>query len=230
MFLPENEIHVFVTSLEKYKSEITHFQKLLASEEVISSARFYSKNDKENYILRYGVYRTILSNYLHLHPTEIKIKTSASGKPFVENNEINFSFSSSQQFCAIALGKNTLVGVDIELIKDDSEYRQMANMFFSEAENEFLEKVSNKILSQAFLKIWTAKEAFIKANKVVDPANFSISFSHFPKQYNTLVFEGKSWYFYENGDSKELVTTISTDKPDLVIKKIEFDLLSFSKK
>lgn len=230
MILPENEVHVFVTNLEHYKSEIVHFQNLLITKEVNNSNRFYSQIDKESYILRYGIYRTILSNYLNLHPTEILIKTTESGKPFVENYQINFSFSSSHPYCAIALVKNTLVGVDIEILKNDSEYRQMANMFFSKAENKFLDKISNKKLAEAFLKIWTAKEAFIKANKVVDPAYFSISFSHFPNQFNTLVFEGKSWYFYENSHSKELITSIAADKPNLIIKEIEFNLLSFPKK
>ena len=226
----ENEIHVLVCDLESYKSEINRFLSYLTAEKANNSNRYYSPWDKERYILRYGIYRTILSKYLHQYPSEIALCTAKNGKPFIKDNQINISFSSTQQFCAIALGQNMQLGVDIEPIKYDSEYRQMAKMFFSEEENKFLERISDEKLTEAFLKIWTAKEAFIKANKIIDPAEFTISFSDFPDKYNTLFIEQMPWYFYNLENHFELIVNIASNKPKLKINKIDYDLLSFSNK
>ena len=230
MILPENEIHVHVIDLDYYMSELDYFQTNLTDEEKNNANRFYSQIDKERYILRYGIYRAILSKYLNLRPVEIALKTSESGKPFVEKNQISISFTSSQHFCSIAIGKNLQLGVDIEQLKDDSEYRQMAKMFFSTDENIFLEQLAENNLTLAFLKIWTAKEAFIKANKVIDPAKFTISFANFPDRYNTLTFDNNTWHFYSLKNQFGLIITVVADKPNLIIKNIDNNLLSFPKK
>ncbi|HEY9116150.1 MAG TPA: 4'-phosphopantetheinyl transferase superfamily protein [Bacteroidales bacterium] len=230
MFLPEDEIHVFIYNLEQFSTKTEYFQSILSLREVGNSYRYYSETDRQRYILRYGIYRLVLSKYFNISPSELILQTTENGKPFIEKSPISFSFSSNGEYCAIAIGKNQQIGIDIELLKDDSEYRQMAKMFFSVAEFDFLENISDEKLPEAFLKIWTAKEAFIKANKVADPAQFSITFSQFPDQIETLFFEGKSWFFYGNNKTKDLVVTLASGRQNMKIKNIDFDLLSFSKK
>jgi len=104
------------------------------------------------------------------------------------------------------------VGIDVEMLVDDPDYKGIAKSFFSKKEMNFIDQFDNKELSKAFLKIWTAKEAFIKANRIIEPNQFTIDFSHFPNQIKPIEFDRKIWYLNSPVLSEEFTLTFSSDK------------------
>jgi len=118
---------------------------------------------------------------------DIEIKRTASGKPYIEGGEIFFSVSHSKNFIALAIAK-TPVGVDIEAVKPVN--LRVAERFFAPGEREAV--FSAESPNEEFLKIWTAKEAYVKltGTGITDGfSDFSVFDEEIKKILKTEVFE-----------------------------------------
>jgi phosphopantetheine--protein transferase-like protein len=92
----------------------------------------------------------------------------AHGKPYFTAPElahVHWSLSHSGRFTAIAFSDSE-VGIDIEDTarrrEDDERYRAIARRFFAPDEIECVCGAAAASVKQRFLRIWTAKEAFVK--------------------------------------------------------------------
>ncbi len=79
------------------------------------------------------------------------------GKPEIEGLYFNISHSGDKVVCVVSDKK---VGCDIE------KYRQspanMAEHFYSESEKKYLAQFDGQLYNEAFLRIWTLKESYVK--------------------------------------------------------------------
>ncbi len=64
-------------------------------------------------------------------------------------------YSFSQETCHI--------GIDVEKVKELADMEGVMNLCFSESEKKWFSKLSPDKKEEIFYKIWTAKEAYIKA-------------------------------------------------------------------
>ena len=55
------------------------------------------------------------------------------------------------------------MGVDVELIRQQSDWAEIARCVFSAAEVDRLNRVPRHLYAQAFFSCWTKKEAYVKA-------------------------------------------------------------------
>ena len=89
------------------------------------------------------------------------ILRNENGKPYIENDGVNFSLSHTTGLavCAVA---DTPIGVDCERIapKSKEEIQKFAKRFFVENEIKLLE--SGDFSPLDFFRVWTAKEATVK--------------------------------------------------------------------
>jgi phosphopantetheinyl transferase len=85
------------------------------------------------------------------------------GKPSIPG-AVQFSIAHSRGVCAVAVGRNEPLGVDLESTKESFRDRTLLSRFLHEREREFLAASEN---SDRFeldcLRCWTRKEAFVKA-------------------------------------------------------------------
>ncbi len=94
--------------------------------------------------------------------TEFKLLKMNNGKPYIENiNGFNFNISHSGKWTVIAISDHE-VGIDIQQIK--STKANVAKRFFTRRENQKLELLSGIEHSKVFTRIWTLKEARVKAS------------------------------------------------------------------
>ncbi len=94
-----------------------------------------------------------------LKEKDLEIKEDKFGKLFFENRkDIKFNLSHSEEI-AISVISSKEVGCDVEKIRKYNE--KLASKYFSEEENDFIEKSENK--DESFTRIWTLKESFLKA-------------------------------------------------------------------
>lgn len=85
----------------------------------------------------------------------------SGGKPvFPGNSEVYFNLSHSGDYAALAFGRKPL-GVDIECVKRAN--LKVAKRFFQKEEYEYLAEREGAEQADAFFRIWTAKEAVVKA-------------------------------------------------------------------
>lgn len=86
------------------------------------------------------------------------IAVSESGKPYDRNSDIHFNLSHSGMF-AVAAFDECDIGIDIEVPRKVD--LKLAERFFSPDENAFIK--ASRSPEKQFLRIWTRKEALIKA-------------------------------------------------------------------
>ena len=63
----------------------------------------------------------------------------------------------------IALGLNRDIGIDIEKIRQDIDFKKLARRFFSKTEYQALDNYPDDQIPSVFFSCWSRKEAFVKA-------------------------------------------------------------------
>lgn len=89
------------------------------------------------------------------------MKYTREGKPFFSSHpDFHFSISHTHDKIAIAFSSHS-IGIDIESLR---EYKPLlVKRFFHPFEYDFLENIKNKEeQNQAFSRLWTLKEAYVK--------------------------------------------------------------------
>jgi 4'-phosphopantetheinyl transferase len=161
----ENEVHLWRISLDLPPDELARIVELLATDEAERAARFRFKKDRDQFVARRGLLRTILRRYLDIPPEKVTFTYNTFGKPTIGNNPKGFHFnlSHSSGLALIAVTRRGEIGVDVERIRKDVEIDQVSEGLFSETERDTLRSLSPKARRQAFFNCWTRKEAYLKA-------------------------------------------------------------------
>lgn len=95
---------------------------------------------------------------------KITFHKNKNGKLFLDNSPLFFNISHSGDFIAIAIAKDFDIGVDIENpTRANSNYLEIAERYFTREEYVALSHLQGKDQEQLFYKIWTLKEAVLKA-------------------------------------------------------------------
>jgi 4'-phosphopantetheinyl transferase len=95
----------------------------------------------------------------------IRIAETETGKPFIPGFDLTFSLSRTKNMFAFVIGKNDqILGIDIEQIKPEIDYKNISLNYFSIEEQLSILSFKN-IADQkrTFFEIWTRKEALLKA-------------------------------------------------------------------
>ena len=164
--LPENELHVWVASLNRPQTMRNQLWKHLADDEHARANRFYFDRDRNHYIVARGLLRQLLGSYLQLPAAEISFAYGEHGKPelatVLAGSRVQFNISHAQGVALLAFARGREVGVDIEQVRPLDDGEQIAERFFSDNEVTVFTAVPAEQKPQAFFNCWTRKEAFIK--------------------------------------------------------------------
>lgn len=146
------EIHLWIATVDnvpEFPLSTEEQIKLSAMKLPVVARRFESTRKLLRYLL--GAY---------LNCPDANVETTDQGKPFLRAfSEFHFNVTHSKKIIIVALSRMP-VGVDLERIRKIDVMR-MAQRFFSPQELLLLEK---KQQQQQFFKLWTAKEAALKAD------------------------------------------------------------------
>lgn len=105
--------------------------------------------------------RYLLEGYLKC--SDYRLEKTDQGKPFLpEFPEFHFNVTHSKNLIMVALSQGR-VGVDLERMRNLDVVR-VAQRFFSPQELLFLQKKNREKNQETFFKLWTAKEAALKAD------------------------------------------------------------------
>ena len=165
--LAENEVHIWRASLHAEKSVLSTLQRLLSDEEVTKAKQFYFEKDRQHFIIAHGILRTLLSRYLNIPPSLLSFNYNAYGKPALSSpfceRYLHFNLSHSHDMALYAFAYTRQIGVDIEYMRSDFNYEELARHSFSAREQATLSALPQALKQQAFFNCWTRKEAYIKA-------------------------------------------------------------------
>lgn len=110
--------------------------------------------------------KALLARYLTISPDALSLTDDAHGRPHLAGHHglhFNWSHSGDHAMVAIACDLPEL-GVDIEQRRERPRALALAQRFFAEGEHAALQQLPAACRNEAFLRLWTAKEAVLKAH------------------------------------------------------------------
>lgn len=161
--LNEGEVHVFYWQLSAVKQDYSLFNGFLSPDEMARAQRYKFEIHRRRFTINRMYLRTLLSYYLGEKPEDLCFHYNAHGKPFLENQSIYFNLSDSEDCGILAISREKLLGADVEYLKPKEDFLDLARRFFAAQEVEQLEGIPDHQKLSAFYRLWTLKEAFMKA-------------------------------------------------------------------
>lgn len=161
-----SETNLYLFNINYIEEEVFYLTNLLSSKERNYINKL--KNDKSlnKYIIRRGLLRLILSDYLNLEPKDIPIIRDTYNKPEITDisENLNFNISHSREHLLIGVNCKKQLGVDVECI-DSFRFKNsdLCNTIFSEQELILYKLLDYKTKKCVFLKEWVIKESIVKA-------------------------------------------------------------------
>jgi 4'-phosphopantetheinyl transferase len=162
--IEDYQVHVWQANLKTLSVYPKDIPTALSPEELERANKLRFTRDREHFILRHCQLRLILSKYCDCLPRELMFRYNSYKKPFIcvpEFKEIKFNMSYSDDLMLVDLCKQNDIGIDIEKVREMRDLENVAVENFSIKELKYLNGTLDK--TNAFFKIWTRKEAFIKA-------------------------------------------------------------------
>ena len=145
------------------------YYELLTSEEAERYTRFVFETDRRQFLLTRALERDVLSRYLGVEPAALGFTRNKYGKPAIaEPTEcpITYSLSHTKGLSVCAVAFEQMIGIDVESLQRTPSHQDISKRFFAASEAAYLETLGEGQNRTEFLKLWTLKEAFIKARGV----------------------------------------------------------------
>lgn len=131
---------------------------ILSAEEIAKANRLLPELRK-NYIDSHVILRQVLAHFTGLQADKLVISNLIQGKPFLQNHQLKFNLSHTKNAFLIAVS-DLEIGVDMEEIQNEIDFNGIMDYAFSRSDKLFCQEHE---LPVAFTRIWTLKEAYLKA-------------------------------------------------------------------
>jgi 4'-phosphopantetheinyl transferase len=154
---------LFRTDSTQNESRVATF---LSADERARASNFRFEQDRTAYINAHGVMREILGSYIGVDATSLLITRAENGKPCLAHQYragMQFNLSHSGRYGIVAVSIGRPVGVDVEALRADFRWPELADRYFSRRENAWLRTLPAGEALRWFFRLWVAKEAVLKA-------------------------------------------------------------------
>lgn len=173
--LGEDEAHVWLAPV----GEATAADEIcLSADEKKRAARFQVAPARQRFVAARSALRNILGRYLQTDPAALAFAAGPHGKLALDDDALAFNLSHAGDFALVAVTRRLAVGVDIEKVAPSRDTTAIAERFFSPYEQARLGTYPAAARPDAFFRIWSRKEAVIKAlgeGLVCPLASFDVS-------------------------------------------------------
>lgn len=154
-------IKLFEIELLAYYTIVDFLLKYLSPIEIERANKYHFLKDRNRFIICRSLLKILLAEETGLQIEEIQIKKHSNHKPYLPVDlSLFFNIAHSGNYAIIAIG-NCDLGVDIEHINYDFDFTEILPNVFSEIETDLITSSNNK--TAMFYKLWTRKEAIVKA-------------------------------------------------------------------
>lgn len=169
--LLRNEVHVW--TIERGAcADLALLARCLSPEERQRASRLRVKVRRDLFIYHRALVRHILASYAGIAPGDVPLTTSAEGKPLWDSltagvgnadNSLCFNLSHKHDLAILAVSRGRAVGVDLESLDPGMNYDAVARQALSGREMLLYQRLLTDERPAATLRMWTRKEAFLKA-------------------------------------------------------------------
>jgi 4'-phosphopantetheinyl transferase len=127
-------------------------------------SEYRGREAAERYVVTRSLVRIVLGGRLGVAPRDVEVSRTDMGKPIVAARA-HFNVSHSGDLILLALSADRPVGVDVERRRDVSRVPALSQRWLTHAERGDFERLRSNGMpeSDAFLRVWSLKEAQLKA-------------------------------------------------------------------
>ncbi len=163
--LSDGEVTLLRLDLELPEGAREALHGCLSAEERKRASRFRFDRHRYRYVTSIGQLRILLGSYLGLAGRDVSFRTATRGKPYVAGDPapLQFNLSHSGDLALVAVARDRELGVDLEQHRASVATGPVAERYFSRQEVASLRALPPEERIEAFFRVWTRKEAFMKA-------------------------------------------------------------------
>lgn len=154
---------------------------LLDAEETQRARRFVVEPPRRRFALCRAALRIILCERLDCRNERLSFSYLEHGKPIAQVNgqriPIGFNLSHSGGYGLIAIAAHEQLGIDVEERKPGRNFEGIGKRVYGPAERRLLAKANGPRKAALFYRLWTLKEALIKAlgtGFTLNPSTFEV--------------------------------------------------------
>jgi 4'-phosphopantetheinyl transferase len=137
---------------------------MLSQDEIDRACRFLDPGYGALFMVRRGLLRSELGEWLGVSPADIEFGQGRMGKPFaIGHDDVRFNVGHADTLTLVAISDRE-VGVDIETLDAIVDVEGIASRVFSKREGSWLSSLPPRHRTQAVLTTWARKEAAAKAH------------------------------------------------------------------
>jgi 4'-phosphopantetheinyl transferase len=162
--LQRDQVHVWTIERDRQVDPAQCLQ-LLSAAERQRAERLKFVERREAFIYYRAMLRSILASYAGIDPRAVPLGTTAEGKPVWEASARSLSFNLAHcgDLAIVAVSQQRSIGVDLESLDARTNHDALAGQTLSWREMAAYEQLPHDERPPAILRVWTRKEAFLKA-------------------------------------------------------------------
>lgn len=192
--LDSGAIHVWTATLASREEALAQHRALLSEEEKARADRFIPPRARERFTVARAILRRLLAMYAGRDPAALRFGYAVHGKPYLTAGPgLCFNLSHAEDMAMIAVAWQREIGIDIEATTRDVDIPGVARKVLSPDEIARLTALSAADQRKAFIRLWTRKEAYIKARG--DGFGYptrSFSVSQLPDDHDALLADERA--------------------------------------
>lgn len=159
-----DQVAVWSWSLDAEPLSFEAAEALLSEDEKARGRRFVTAALRHRFVVARARLRSLLGGHLGRDPRALVFAENAFGKPrLADRPSVHFSLSHSGDLAVLAVSEQREIGIDIERVRP-LDHLDLARRYFHPNEISEIEAVTAPDEQlQTFFRIWTLKEAVVKA-------------------------------------------------------------------
>jgi 4'-phosphopantetheinyl transferase len=160
-------VHVWKADLSVLEQHHERLEALLSTEEQQRALGYRLPGHRRRFRMVRGALRELLGAYLQRDPAGIELSRGDEGKPMLAaglGTALHFNVSHSRGLAVLSFCEQAQVGVDVEYLDATVDTDVVANTAFSQSELARYRAEGTEQRLCTFFRIWTQKEARIKAH------------------------------------------------------------------
>lgn len=158
-----SEVACWLVALDGDEAALAGAAALLSPDEAARADRFRLARDRRRFVAARAGLRRLLGAALGQAPERLALDLGPEGKPELAGHPLHFNLSHSGELAAIALCRDAAVGIDIEQIRPLDDLDGLIATACSGREAAALATLPPRRRQEAFFRVWTRKEAYLKA-------------------------------------------------------------------
>ena len=164
------EVQLWFADLDIPADAVADCEQLLSVAERDRAAKYRFVVDRRRFIVRRALLRQLVASYITQPAAALEFTTNAFGKPQLAlpgvPGNLQFNLAVAQDRALYGFTWNRALGVDLAHCRTAGGWTEIVDGFFHPTEAAYIHQLPPPQQERAFYKLWTLKEALVKAGGV----------------------------------------------------------------